>query len=59
MEGDLRLGPSYRKRSEEIRVLVRGMAESEERRTLLQIADEYDRAAVVEDIHWQINEVRH
>jgi len=59
MEGDLRLGPSYRKRSEEIRVLARGMADCEERTTLLQIAEEYDRAAIVEDFRSQVSQAAH
>ena len=49
----LSLVERYRKRAEEIRAFASGMAECEERATLLQIADEYDRAAITQEIRSQ------
>jgi len=59
VEGYRGLVECYRKRAEEIRAIAGGIANSEERVTLLQIADEYERAAIVNEILWQIHPTVH
>jgi hypothetical protein len=44
VEADRSLVERYRKRAEEIRALASAMCQSEERATLLEIAEEYERA---------------
>ena len=59
MDGDFSLVERYRKCAEEIRAFASAMANSEERATLLQIADEYDRAAITQEIRSHLQRTMH
>ena len=49
VQGDRSLVERYRKRAEEIRTYASGLSASEDRITLLQLADEYDLAAIEQE----------
>jgi len=45
MIGDTRTAPNYRLHGEELRTIADGMADTNTRKVLLSIAEEYDRLA--------------
>ena len=59
MENDRSLVEHYRKRAEEIRSCAACIVCAEDRATLLQFADEYDAAAIAQEIRMQSDEALH
>ena len=59
MQSDRSLVRHYRKRAEEIRTFASGVTASQDRITLLQLADEFDLAANEQEVRSQTHESVH
>jgi hypothetical protein len=59
MQSDRSLVQRYRKRAEEIRTFASGVTASQDRITLLQLAEEFDLAANEQEIRAQTNQSVH
>ena len=59
MQSDRSLVQRYRKRAEEIRTFASSVTTSQDRITLLQLADEFDLAANEQEIRSQADETVH
>jgi hypothetical protein len=55
MQSERSLVERYRKRAEEIRTYASGLSTAEDRTTLLQLAAEYDLAAIEQEKRLQTN----